>query len=113
MRLSRLIAVAVAVILPACDGTTGPGDGTGSGAGFVSVIDDRFEPTTVHPAANGLVTWIWGGSYDHNVIFQDGIGNSILRTIGIHRRDFRDAAAGTYRYRCTLHAQMVGEVVVP
>jgi plastocyanin len=113
MRFGRLLAVAVAVMLPACDSATAPGDGTGSGPGFVTVNDNQFSPETAHPAANGVVTWIWNGSAGHNVIFQDGIGNSFIKTIGIHTRNFTGAEAGTYAYACTLHPGMVGRVVVP
>jgi plastocyanin len=110
MRFSRLLAAAVAVMLPACDSATAPGDGAGS---FVTVDDNRFSPATIHPAANGVVTWIWNGSDGHNVIFQDGIGNSLIKTIGVHTRNFTGAAAGTYAYACTEHPGMVGRVVVP
>jgi plastocyanin len=106
MRLSHLLVAAVVVTLPACGEPTGPG--------FVSVYDNSFSPTTVHPAANGVVTWVWsGGSNPHNVIFDDGVGNSITTTSGTHTRDFTGAAAGTYGYRCSLHVAMVGQVVVP
>jgi plastocyanin len=113
MRFSRLLAAAVAVMLPACDSATAPGDGTGSGPGFVTVNDNEFLPATVHPAANGVVTWIWNGGDGHNVIFQDGIGNSTIKVIGVHTRNFMGAAAGTYAYACTEHPGMVGRVVVP
>jgi len=96
---------AVVVTLPACGDPTGPG--------YVTVDDNYFSPTTAHPAASGVVTWMWIGSNPHNVIFDDGIGNSITTTNGTHTRDFTGAAAGTYPYRCTLHLPMVGQVAVP
>lgn len=105
MRLGRLLVAAVVVTLPACGEPTGPG--------FVTVGDNYFSPATAHPAANGVVTWMWIGSNQHNVVFDDGVGNSIITTEGTHSRDFTGAAAGTYPYRCTLHLPMVGQVAVP
>jgi plastocyanin len=96
---------ALVVTLAACGEPFGPGS--------VFVYDNSFSPATVHPPASGVVTWIWNGSNEHNVIFDDNVGNSFTMANGTHTRDFTGAPERTYLYRCTVHPSMVGQVIVP
>jgi len=110
MRSRRGVWIAVALLAAACDeqAATGP-----RRLGQVTVGDDYFSPRSVMPDSDGVVTWIWGGSRSHNLVFRDGSWSVPPIAAGVHMRDFSAHAPGTYPYDCTLHAGMSGEVVVP
>ena len=81
----------------------------------VSVRDNNFNPAHVAVAAGSTVTWTWTGRAQHDVVFEDGTGNSARQTSGTLARTF--AAPGVYRFRCTPHSTsfgsgMVGQVTV-
>jgi plastocyanin len=81
----------------------------------VDVVDNSFIPETVTTSRGSTVTWTWRGGAQHNVTFEDGTGSSATQTTGTLDRTF--SAAGTFRYRCTIHSSsftigMVGAVVV-
>lgn len=117
-RLSRHLA---SLFLVACgsgdaDMTTAPTPPPPTAANAVDVRDNLFDPSAVNAAVASTVTWTWRGAAQHNVTFEDGQGSSTTKVSGSHQRAF--AAAGTYRYRCTIHSSnftsgMVGSVVVP
>lgn len=73
---------------------------------------DTFTPDFVAVARTGTVTWSFGSRL-HNVTFQgaasapSNIPNSVNTTVD---RTFN--TAGTFSYRCTLHANMSGTVLV-
>ena len=102
----------LALALTAC----GSSDSTGPTAtNAVDVRDNVFSPSTITVAPQTTVTWTWRGSDIHNVVFEDGQGSSTQKASGTHTRAF--AAAGAFRYRCTLHSTsftsgMVGSVQV-
>ena len=116
MRVTRMMMAGCLAVLAAC------GDSTGSGGtpGSVQVHDNAFNPASVQPASDGVVTWTWAGSGTHNVTFEDLAPGASNRSTGTFTRDFTAAAPGTYRYRCTNHSPtgnftsgMVGSVAVP
>jgi plastocyanin len=93
------------------------------------IADNAFNPTGVTVSPGTTVTWKWaactpdngggyGGGYGtscptHNVTFDDGSNiASQTQDAGEFSRSF--AAAGTYKYHCTIHgaAVMSGQVVV-
>jgi plastocyanin len=81
----------------------------------VDVRDNSFAPVAAQIDAGSTVTWTWRGSTDHNVTFETGGGSSGTKSSGTHQRTF--TAAGTVRYRCTIHSSdfgngMSGSVVV-
>jgi plastocyanin len=101
------------LILVGC-GNSDPASPTATNA--VEVRDNVFTPGTITVGTQIAVTWTWRGSDTHNVTFEDGQGSSGTQVSGTHGRAF--AAAGTFRYRCTIHSTsfisgMVGSVVVP
>lgn len=107
-------AAVLLALLAACAG----GDPAGSNGGNVTVqvADDVFTPDSVAVTVGDTVEWQWVGANPHNVVFEDGVANSAVQSIGTHSRTF--AAAGVFRYRCTLHSLnfadptgMVGKVV--
>jgi len=125
--VTRITVLTVGLLaLAACGGSngysTGPsmgggGGGGGSTAGKVTVINDAFTPSTVHPDSLGSVVWTWNsGRVQHNVTFEGAITGSGNKTSGTFAAIF--TTPGTYRFRCTIHSTdfssgMHGSVVVP
>jgi plastocyanin len=105
------LPLALAAALAAACG----GDSTGASPGQVTVGNNFFSPASVSPDADGVVTWTWNsGGTQHNVTFDDLVPGSGNRGSGSFSRDFTGAASGTViGYQCTLHAGMLGEVVIP
>ncbi len=104
------------VLAAACGGDygTNPGGGGGGGGGTtpnVQVQNNRFSPAATTVAGGTTVTWSWSsGGVSHNVTFDDGVTSSPTQGSGSHSRTF--GVAGTFGYRCTLHAGMNGAVTV-
>lgn len=81
----------------------------------VEVDDNMFVPAAAQVDVGSTVTWTWRGGNQHNVTFESGGGSSTTKSSGTHQRTF--SAAGTVRYRCTIHSAsfdngMVGRVIV-
>ena len=93
----------------ACSETGGPAD-----ALTVYVLDDYFSPARLTVPINSTVTYVWSGNNPHNVFYVAGPAplppNSGTSTSENFQTTF--TRAGTYDYRCTLHAGMIGAVVV-
>ena len=71
-----------------------------------------FSPQTITVARGGTVTWTFG-QRPHNVAFVAATGapaNVPNTTNGEAQRTF--TTSGTFAYACTLHAGMIGTVVV-
>ena len=96
-------------------GSTDPGSGSQShNTPSISVNDGFFTPSVDTVAVNTTVTWTWVGS-GHTVTFEDGLTSDLQSSGATYTRTF--SAAGTYRYRCTVHSTnftsgMIGTVVV-
>jgi plastocyanin len=108
------VALVAGLILGCSDDGTGPSCGTGT-ATAVSVCDNVFVPATSPISPGASITWTWRGANPHNVTFEDAFTNSTTKTTGTHAQQF--SAAGTFRYRCTVHSPdfstgMVGSVTV-
>lgn len=68
-----------------------------------------FGPAVVRIKPGQTVEWIWEDpGVPHNVTFAGF--HSQTKTAGVYYHTFSNP--GTYRYRCTLHQTMTGEVVV-
>lgn len=114
MRIAHAIITAIVVAgLAACSDAYGP-SGPGGGGGTtpnVQVLNNRFNPGATTVAAGTTVTWSWNsGGVNHNVTFDDGVTSSPTQGSGSHSRTF--GTAGSFGYRCTLHAGMNGAVTV-
>ena len=123
--VSRLLVIGAALMTWSCGGagttapaTTGTTTTTTTGTttsntattNSVSVDDDFFQPSATTVAVGTTVTWTWIGSIGHNVTFDDG-PHSATQASGTYTRTF--AAAGTYKYHCTIHGvAMSGTVTV-
>ena len=93
---------------------TAPGgpDPAPATANVSATVNSTFNPDSVRIAKDGTVTWNFG-SLDHNVVFNNvagkpaDIGTTVNAAVP---RTFN--TAGTFPYRCTIHAGMDGKVVV-
>lgn len=116
----RVAFPAALMAIAACGSNSYP---TGSGGpppppvatNAVDVRDNRFDPAVASVGTAAAVTWTWRGGNEHNVTFEDGRSSSGTMRTGSHQRTFN--AAGTFRYRCTIHSTsftsgMVGSVQV-
>jgi plastocyanin len=125
-KLSFIQAILV-LALPACaDRTTEPdpaadraypspatATNTVQAAVNVSVTDYEFTPTVARSTQGGTVQWNFQGVDPHNATDASGMRlfASGTKTTGSYSFVFR--GAGTYRYVCTLHPEMLGSVKVP
>lgn len=74
----------------------------------VAVADNDFEPAAILVDAGATVTWTWKGSAPHDVR-GNGFASEI-KSSGTFRHTF--TKAGEFAYRCTVHRDMRGRVVV-
>lgn len=69
----------------------------------------QFSPPAIEVPAGTTVTWQFDdGSVPHNVTGKGFASPNLTHATWSHRFD----RPGTYSYRCTLHVNMVGRVVV-
>jgi plastocyanin len=81
-------------------------------AAVAATSADRFSPVCVTVAAGGTVTWTFGATA-HNVNFTAGSptgGDIPDRVNTTEQRTF--PSAGNFPYRCTIHANMNGRIIV-
>ena len=109
-RVARaLVAVSLLLVtVAACGGDDDDSSSSTAGAGVVLVKDNVFAPKSVTIAPGKTVTWRFSGKSAHNVTFPDF--NSKLMKSGTFTHTFDEA--GTFKYLCTIHAGMTGEVTV-
>ena len=102
-----MLAGAFVVLTVACGGgseqqSTGP---------EVMVKDIAFKPSRVSVEVGGDVSWAFEDDVAHNITAEDGSFKSQDLSKGTFHHRF--AAAGSFRYLCTIHpAQMRGSVDV-
>jgi plastocyanin len=113
-RALRRSLLAVALFLAAaCGGSSvsssPPGTPPPNAAVVVDLHNVAFNPQSVTVHVGQTVAWKFDdGPVAHNVT-GDGWASSD-RTSGYYTHTFN--AAGTYAYRCTIHSNMTGQVVV-
>lgn len=110
MRALSLLPVLIVIGMACKDDPTGPQ------ADFVAEGTTFFPLTVTSTAAHRIIIWGFAGG-PHNVTWEDATAGSGDRSSGIYQRDFTGVAAGTKRFRCTLHSTdfttgMTGQVVV-
>ena len=82
---------------------------SGSPAATVTLIHVSFAPATVAIHPGQTVEWKWDdGQIPHNVTFDTF--HSATMTTGTYFHTFD--TPGVYPYRCTIHINMIGTVVV-
>jgi plastocyanin len=107
----RVIALAAtAALLAGCAGSSPAAVPPPSGTAVtVDIKNIAFNPKSVTIHATQTVAWKFDdGSIVHNVVGNDW--RSPDRTSGYYTHTF--TAPGTYAYRCTIHSNMTGEVIV-
>jgi len=111
MRHRYLAAAAVAVTLAAACAD----DPTGGGLPVenqVAVRDNSFSPASLSVAQGTTVTWVWQGTQQHNVTWNESNPpNSPTQSSGSYTRTF-NVPTGAYTYFCTIHAGMNGSITV-
>ena len=101
------IIIAAALIISLCgckkDSTPGPDQ--------VFMQNLMFNPTSITVAVNATVTWTNKDNVGHNVTSDSGwFASSTIDPGNTYSHQF--TAAGTYQYRCTIHQNMNGTVIV-
>ena len=111
-RIRLALTLLLGASFAACGGDDPSGLESGNGTIAVSVGDDFFDPSSRTVSAGTTVEWTWTGGNEHNVTFDDGVGNSGMQSEGNHTRQF--TAAGTFPYYCSIHGRSVmsGAIVV-
>ena len=80
-----------------------------TGATEVVVEDMRYTPRVIEVPAGTTVTWTFADGDTPHDVKGDGFRSEVMRS-GTFRHTFD--TPGTYDYRCTLHSQMTGRVIV-
>lgn len=116
--MKRFFATAAAVValsmtLGACGGGGGSGDG-GEAADlppdYVLVKNSKFIPAKLRVAVGAEVTFDFAdGSLSHNAVADDKSFDTGLHTE--KRIPVKITKAGTYKYICTIHPTMKGEII--
>jgi plastocyanin len=86
---------------------------TAAGSRTIAVKDDVFSPKRATVGKGTLVTWRWtADSSAHDVVSRGAkrFKSSDIQSGGTHRYRFK--RVGTYRYVCTLHEGMTGQIIV-
>jgi plastocyanin len=103
-----MFALAVVLVGAACNAN---GSQPAGAANSVSIVDYAFNPATTMVKAGTTVTWTNTAGQDHTVTADDASfdsGHVAAGTTFSHTF----AAAGTFSYHCTIHAQMTGTITV-
>lgn len=110
------VAVLIAGVFAACGGGTSvpsasgaPAAAIGGSGPVVNLKSLKFSPKKLEIKVGQTVTWVWREKVAHNVVFKDKV-KSKLTPKGPYSRTFDKA--GKYRYTCTIHPGMDGEVTV-
>ena len=77
----------------------------------IQIRSFHFVPPTLEVAAGATVTWVNQDEEIHTITSSDGLFSS-PGLDGAQEFSYRFETAGTYEYRCALHPQMNGTVVV-
>jgi plastocyanin len=109
--LAAAAAMAIAAgggAIPAAAALGGSGARTASSHAVI-LQHDQFRPGTVSIRRGESVTWLWrDGGILHNVV-----GHGFQSRVQTHGSfTVRFAHSGTFNYRCTVHPNMVGKIVV-
>ena len=91
----------------------GQSNGLGTPAETVAATANlQFSPNTTNAKIGDVIQWTNTGSVPHNVTF-DGNGSLTSSTLGQGDTwQVKFSVAGTYKYRCTFHPGMDGQVTV-
>lgn len=105
-RIVPLLVPLAALLLAGCGG--GGGGSSSAAPGRVEVVDNTFKPGALTVAVGDTVTWEFKGGAAHNVTFSDF--RSENQSSGTYTHTFN--TAGSFDYKCTIHAGMNGTIKV-
>lgn len=113
-----MVTLLVGVLfLPACGSSSGNGQSTSKvgseKAGFEKTVlmrDNYFEPATLKVQSGETVLWKNTGVVPHNVT-SSSFASELVEPDGEYKHQF-SSTPGVYKYRCTIHPGMNGEVTV-
>ncbi len=120
--LAVILFLALTLILSACSGTSTTPTPTPvasptptatpiSGQASVSISGFAFVPSTLTVTVGTTVTWTNQDSVTHTVTSNDNLFNSGDITTGAtFSHTFEQK--GTFKYHCTIHPFMTGEIIV-
>ena len=109
------VALAAAIVLAGCGGGGGGGGGGADAASVTGVTevaakDNRFTPAAIQVPAGTEVTWTFKDRFVPHDVKADGFSSGEPQRSGTFTHTFDQP--GTYPYRCTVHDNMTGQVVV-
>ena len=125
-RFALPVTLALAAALAGCggsasspSGSSDPGQGSGgAAAATVTVVTDpatigAFTPQEVSIKAGQTVLWKFDDINPHTVTSDTNMGNYSSQP-SAKGKEFRHtfAAAGTFKYHCAIHPEMLGTVTV-
>ncbi|HVN75078.1 MAG TPA: cupredoxin family copper-binding protein [Thermoanaerobaculaceae bacterium] len=115
MRTNRTIRLAVALALAGLAATAGRASDTPRApvapAARVTIDNFTFNPATITVPAGTTVTWTNRDDMPHTVVANDrSFRSGALDTEQTFSHTFE--APGTFVYFCSIHASMVGKVIV-
>jgi len=110
---ATVAAVALSMTLVACGGGSGSGDGGDASdlpPDYVLVKNSKFIPSKLKVAVGAEVSFDFAdGSLSHNAVADDKSFDT-----GLHTEKMvpvKITKAGTYKYICTIHPTMKGEII--
>jgi plastocyanin len=110
-----LLVLTFALAVAGCDdddNPTQPTTGTGTAVSMTGAgVGGTFNPTTLTTSVGSTVTWTNADNEVHTTTSNTGLWNS-NNVAANGTFSFQFTTAGTFAYRCTLHANMTGTVIV-
>jgi plastocyanin len=83
---------------------------TGAKVQRIELRSLKFKPEKVTIKVGTRVEWVWRENVAHNIIFKDKKMSSKVLNKGTYSWTF--TKTGTFKYDCTLHPGMKGEIKV-
>jgi CSLREA domain-containing protein len=81
------------------------------GYGYVTILDNDYQPNLITIHAGRIVTWENTGLTDHSVTSNTGVWDSGTLAPG-QKFQYTFTTAGNYPYHCSFHPEMIGMVIV-
>ena len=107
LTLAAALIVAASGTLASCGEDEGMSPENGPFSGTISVVDFKFEDSSVSVKVGTTVRWSWEGSSSHSVTSDAaGIFDSGVRSTGFTFSNPFDSA-GVFPYHCTVHGASV------
>jgi plastocyanin len=108
--IAGLVAVAAAACSTGGSGPVAQAQSAAPQSKPIAVRSLKFEPSKLTVKAGTKVNWLWREKIAHNIIFKDKKYSSKVLNKGGHSATFEKT--GTFKYQCTLHPGMKGEITV-